>query len=1112
MSRSFTFGMTGIVAALMVVGCQPDGGPKAGAGAAPKAPAAGAAGKPADPLEDMRTPWQPGGGAGFLRDWVVCGVFPNAPGAGATGSDRTATGKAGEGFYIDYLAAEGGEAAIRPAAGATVRRPDGTAARWTAYRSPKDEIDFRSVFAGQPCDNVVAYAFGTVRRDAPGKAYLALGSDDSVKVWLNGKLVHEKVVGRAVQADDDVVPVDLAAGENAVLLKVENGRSGWGFIFRVIREAQAAAVQKGEINPRIEAAPPGKPDAVVVATDVRTAVSVTETVTVAAVAAGGKVVAQAQAARGKAVELDSRDWPAGPYEVRLTTRTPDGRLTVRHLAWYKGDWRAHVQELLGEAAKLPARPVDAGQLRLKVLEAFVLDRWGGDPRKADASPGPQSWAPLHSVLMEHREVQAGEGSAIRAAGFLRLAWRDEIDDSPQYARAYLPPDYDAAKAWPLVVVLHGYNPSNPQYVRWWDADKRHNKIADAHNVIVVEPHGRGNTGYRGMGDADVMRAVAEAKARFRVDEDRVYLAGYSMGGGGTWHVGTRHVGAFAAIAPIYGGWDYRGWMDANDFAGQTAWGRFARERDSSFVQAECLLSTPVFVNHGDADELVDVKFSRHAVRMLQRWGYSIRYWEHPGKGHGALGCENEMLRWMQTHKLDRAPRRVRIRAAELGLAAAHWVRIERQENPTALMFAEAEAAGDNVIRLSTENVLAVRLTPPAALVDASRPVQVIWNGADAGQHKLQDGAIALATGKAGRLGKSPELPGLVRDATNTPFAYVVGTTSRDPLMRQFCRRVAERSADGWKNWQKVSPRCFNDTEIADEQMRSYSLILIGGPEENAVTKRLAKDIPLKTGPGGVEIGGKLFAARDAAVQMIYPHPLNAKRYVVMVAATSAAGMYQAQWLDDEADFVVSDGRMLAETPGEKLAVAMGNFDANWQLDERFVVRGDAAVRAKAVVRKVPRQTAAAAGDRLMVGDVLESTAMGSFLDMKRDLNWQAGPIRLGGKTYAGGIAVAVWHEPSRATYDLGGAGWKRLKGTLGIEIDKPQKLDEKGKKGTRVFFVVRGDGKELYRSPIFTWDAKPVEMNVDVTGVGRLELEVGNESTWFCAASSVDWADLRLER
>ena len=76
----------------------------------------------------------------------------------------------------------------------------------------------------------------------------------------------------------------------------------------------------------------------------------------------------------------------------------------------------------------------------------------------------------------------------------------------------------------------------------------------------MEPHGRGNTQYLGMGDNDVVQSIAEAKRLFNVDEDRIYLTGESMGGWGVWNVAGRHPDIFAAIAPVHGGADYHAQM------------------------------------------------------------------------------------------------------------------------------------------------------------------------------------------------------------------------------------------------------------------------------------------------------------------------------------------------------------------------------------------------------------------------------------------------------------------------------------------------------------------------------------------------------------------------
>jgi hypothetical protein len=166
------------------------------------------------------------------------------------------------------------------------------------------------------------------------------------------------------------------------------------------------------------------------------------------------------------------------------------------------------------------------------------------------------------------------------------------------------------------------------------------------------------------------------------------------------------------------------------------------------------------------------------------------------------------------------------------------------------------------------------------------------------------------------------------------------------------------------------------------------------------------------------------------------------------------------------------------------------------------------------MQKVPAKTAADVKgvQRLALSDVLESAAEGSFVAMQRDRNWSGKPLRPGGWNYASGLGVAVWHETCAAEWSLDGGGWKRLRATVGIEIDHPEKLEPRQKENTRVVFIVKGDGKELVRSKPVRWDSRPADLNVDVTGVRVLRLEVANETTWFCAADSADWADLRLEK
>src|SRR6185437_11411656 len=129
----------------------------------------------------------------------------------------------------------------------------------------------------------------------------------------------------------------------------------------------------------------------------------------------------------------------------------------------------------------------------------VEDRLGSKIGEAEGNP----WWKLHSPLMEFEEVtleRRGLCGRIRPSGFIRLAYSDQVDGSVQFCRVYLPPSYNSAKKWPLVVFLHGRHFDNPAYIRWWCAHHRHaapveTEFAGHEEVIYMEPHGRGNANY-----------------------------------------------------------------------------------------------------------------------------------------------------------------------------------------------------------------------------------------------------------------------------------------------------------------------------------------------------------------------------------------------------------------------------------------------------------------------------------------------------------------------------------------------------------------------------------------------------------------------------------------
>ncbi|MDB6158557.1 MAG: hypothetical protein JWO04_2263 [Gammaproteobacteria bacterium] len=835
-------------------------------------PDVGAATQSAGPLRDL---WSRGSER-FVRNWLVLG--PVAASA-----------------HLDANA-------LHPTPGAAQTLSEGVTSKWAAYTAYQDTADLLAVFdrpvsRGRHADPEVAYACTTIIREQDGDAVVSLGSDNAVQLWVNGKLVHEQLSDRAFEFDGDQIPVRLPKGENRVLLRVVRISGPSRFALRVL-EPGFAKPRPTQIAPSILQGATNE-----LAVKTHSHAEPGGSVQLEVLAAGGRIVARSEAARGEVVRFETGDWRDGAYEVRVTTQSAGRRRVTSYLRWYKGDAITAARRLREQA---PKAPQDAAGMTVRMLADMVSDRLGTN---LSAAPD-DAWLSIHSPLLEYEEIEqarAGEPGPLHPGGFVRLAYEDEVDGSAQFCRAYLPPDYAPSRPWPLIIFLHGYNPANPPYVRWWSVDERHSSVAENHDVIYIETHGRGNSQYLGIGEQDVLRP----------DNTPAEL--------------------------------------------------FVQEVQSSFSGAEGLLNVPVFVSHGDSDQTINVEFSRHAVHLLQRWGYDVRFEEHPGRGHESLNNAEEVADWMLAHQRVALPNRVRLRSGDLAAARAYWVQVEARQEPFRMIDVDAEVVKPGLIRLDTRNVAQIILSPPPASSGAGTSVRVVWNGVPRDMALLQGQAkLTLAEFSSGPLNKRPGLEGGLSRLITTPFAVVVGTTSRDPVMQQRCQAKADAFVRLWRQWQHVSARVFRDDQITDEEQRRYSLLLIGGPSDNRITRQLSPHLPLKVARDGFTIDGRKYAATNSVVQMIYPNPLQPNRYVMIVAGTSSEGLYfwiPALWHPSAGfptsywDWTITDGRRVTLTSialgAERGWVAAGMFDQHWRRDDRWVYVGDSSLRHSGALRRAP---------------------------------------------------------------------------------------------------------------------------------------------------------------
>jgi poly(3-hydroxybutyrate) depolymerase len=189
-------------------------------------------------------------------------------------------------------------------------------------------------------------------------------------------------------------------------------------------------------------------------------------------------------------------------------------------------------------------------------------------------------------------------------------------------RLYVPTGYTGRRAVPLIVALHGNGATEDSFFQ--GQERQLPALAEERGYIVVSPLGyRVDGGYgrtgptasqdpavvrrRALSEADVMNVLDLVTKAYRVDPDRVYVFGHSMGAAGAWHLGAKYPDRWAALA-CYSG------LGAPESEAQ-------------------MQRIPQLVVHGDADAVVPVSASRAMVAEMKRLGVDHRYVEVAGGDH-----------------------------------------------------------------------------------------------------------------------------------------------------------------------------------------------------------------------------------------------------------------------------------------------------------------------------------------------------------------------------------------------------------------------------------------------------------------------------------------------
>jgi len=190
---------------------------------------------------------------------------------------------------------------------------------------------------------------------------------------------------------------------------------------------------------------------------------------------------------------------------------------------------------------------------------------------------------------------------------------------------YLPEQYSNEDKWPVLFFLHGKGErgSDLELVKMHGPPKL---ITGGHHFpfIVVSPQCPDDQWW----SIEVLNAlVDDIIENYRIDKNRVYLTGLSMGGYGTWALATEYPEKFAAIAPICGG--------------------------GKPEQADNLKSMPIWVFHGAKDTTVPLSESQKMVDALKKAGNEPKFTVYEDADHDSWTVtynNDQLYEWFLAQK------------------------------------------------------------------------------------------------------------------------------------------------------------------------------------------------------------------------------------------------------------------------------------------------------------------------------------------------------------------------------------------------------------------------------------------------------------------------------
>lgn len=514
----------------------------------------------------------------------------------------------------------------------------------------------------------------------------------------------------------------------------------------------------------------------------------------------------------------------------------------------------------------------------------------------DAKEIPAAKAQLKRGLERAAQLAKGEAPWTTATGLVVRGYVSKIDGSVQPIGLVVPADYksgDAPRRLDFWLHGRGENLTELNFIR--DREKSMGEFAPA-GAFVLHLYGRFCNANHFAGEVDLFEALDRVKSQYPVDENRLVVRGFSMGGAACWHFVAHHAGVFAAANPGAGFAEtehYANLLDKNlPWYEQKLWHMY-----DSADYAVNLFNCPTVAYSGEIDkqkQAADMMASR-----MKEEGLELTHVIGPNTAHkyepGAKKDVEKRVDALAKAGRDPAPKKIRFTTWTLRYNQMKWVTIDGMGKHWERARIDAELA-DGGVKVTTVNVTGLTLSLPAG---TAAPAKIEIDGATVkspapladktwtAKLAKSDKGWEIAESDDGKLHKRHGLQGPIDDAFMDNFIMVRPTGK--PLNAKSGVWIAAEMKQATSDWRKFfrgEARVMDDSAITDKEIASSNLVLWGDPSSNAVLAKIADKLPIKWDATGVHARGKDYSGDAHVPQMIFPNPLNSKKYVVLNSGTT----------------------------------------------------------------------------------------------------------------------------------------------------------------------------------------------------------------------------------